>query len=130
MSEDGLFDKSIAEWQEERLVLNDRVMDIAGLEIKRFFSLDTQTYREGALPARTKELLGLVASLVLRCDDCILYHVIRCHEEGISSEEFQEACSVGLIVGGSIVIPHLRRAAARWAELTSKDGGSSAGASA
>ena len=118
MSEDGLFDKSIAEWQKERLLLNDKVMAIAGLEIKRFFSLDTQTYRDGALPARTKELLGLVASLVLRCDDCILYHVVRCHEEGINSAEFQEACSVGLIVGGSIVIPHLRRAAARWAELT------------
>ena len=130
MSEDGLFDKSIAEWQKERLVLNEKVMDIAGLEIKRFFSLDTQTYRDGALPARTKELLGLVASLVLRCDDCILYHVIRCHEEGINSEEFQEACSVGLIVGGSIVIPHLRRAAARWAELTAKEGGTGAGESA
>lgn len=117
MEKTPLFDKDIASWQEERLLLNEKVMDIAGLEIKRFFSLDTQTYREGALPARTKELLGLVASLVLRCDDCILYHTIRCHEEGIGTEEFQEACSVGLIVGGSIVIPHLRRAAARWAEL-------------
>jgi len=111
------FDKSIDEWQAERLALNEDVMDIAGLEIKRFFSLDTQTYREGALPAKTKELLGFVASLVLRCDDCILYHTIRLHEEGTSSEEFQEACSVGLVVGGSIVIPHLRRAAARWKEL-------------
>ena len=117
------FDKSIAEWQEERLSLNEAVMDMAGLEIKRFFSLDSQTYREGALPVKTKELLGLVASLVLRCDDCILYHTIRCHEEKVSSEEFQEACSVGLIVGGSIVIPHLRRAAARWAELTGKKEG-------
>ena len=114
---------TIAEWQEERLALNERVMDIAGLEIKRFFSLDNQTYRDGALPARTKELLGLVASLVLRCDDCILYHTIRCHEEKISTEEFQEACSVGLIVGGSIVIPHLRRAASRWAELRSGEAG-------
>jgi len=120
MSEAKIFEKSIEEWQAERLVLNDKVMELAGLEIKRFFSLDGQTYREGALSAKTKELLGLVASLVLRCDDCILYHCIRCHEEGLSSEEFQEACSVGLIVGGSIVIPHLRRAAARWAELESK----------
>ena len=124
MGAKDFFDKSITEWQEERLALNEKVMDIAGLEIKRFFSLDTQTYRDGALPARTKELLGLVASLVLRCDDCILYHVVRCREEGISTEEFQEACSVGLIVGGSIVIPHLRRAAARWAELTDMAGGS------
>ncbi len=117
MAEDGFFEKSIPEWQEERQKLNEKVLGIAGLEIKRFFSLDTQTYRDGALPARTKELLGLVASLVLRCDDCILYHVIQCHEEKLSTEEFQEACSVALIVGGSIVIPHLRRAAARWAEL-------------
>ncbi|HUX36435.1 MAG TPA: carboxymuconolactone decarboxylase family protein [Rectinemataceae bacterium] len=117
MAEEAFFDKSIAEWQEERQRLNEKVMGIAGLEIKRFFSLDTQTYRDGALPARTKELLGLVASLVLRCDDCILYHVIQCHDEKLSTAEFQEACSVALIVGGSIVIPHLRRAAARWAEL-------------
>lgn len=120
MAQDSLFDKSIEEWQAEREILNEKVLSIAGLEIKRFFSLDGQTYRPGALPAKTKELLGLVASLVLRCDDCILYHTIRCHEEGVSSEEFQETCSVGLIVGGSIVIPHLRRAAARWAELDSK----------
>ena len=117
MSEGKLFDKSIEEWQAERETLNGKVLGIAGLEIKRFFSLDGQTYRDGALPAKTKELLGLVASLVLRCDDCILYHTIRCHEEGVNTAEFQEACSVGLIVGGSIVIPHLRRAAARWEEL-------------
>jgi len=117
MSEGKLFDKSIEEWQQEREILNEKVMAMAGLEIKRFFSLDGQTYRAGALPAKTKELLGFVASLVLRCDDCILYHTIRCHEEGVSTAEFQEACSVGLIVGGSIVIPHLRRAAARWEEL-------------
>jgi len=121
VSADTIFDKSIAEWQDERLVLNEKVLAIAGLEIKRFFSLDTQTYRDGALPARTKELLGFVSSLVLRCDDCILYHVIRCHDEKISTEEFQEACSVALVVGGSIVIPHLRRAAARWAELRATD---------
>jgi len=120
MSEVRLFEKSIEDWQAEREILNDKVLGIAGLEIKRFFSLDGQTYRDGALPAKTKELLGLVASLVLRCDDCILYHTIRCHEEGVSTAEFQEACSVGLIVGGSIVIPHLRRAAARWEELEAK----------
>jgi AhpD family alkylhydroperoxidase len=112
-----LFDQSIAEWQDERARLNELVLAGANLELRRFFSLDSQTYRPGALDARTKELLGLVASLVLRCDDCILYHTIRCHEEGISSDQFREACSVGLIVGGSIVIPHLRRAMARWAEL-------------
>jgi len=116
-----IFDKSIGEWQAEREALNEKVFDLAGLEIKRFFSLDTQTYRAGALDAKTKELLGLVASLVLRCDDCILYHTIRVKEEGVNRDEFQEALGVGLIVGGSIVIPHLRRAAARWAELEEKE---------
>jgi len=120
MPQKELFDLSIEEWQEQREVLNEKVLSIAGLEIKRFFSLDGQAYRAGALDAKTKELLGFVASLVLRCDDCILYHAVRCREEGVSCEEFQEACSVGLIVGGSIVIPHLRRAAARWEELSAR----------
>lgn len=111
------FDKSIPEWQEERSALNELVLKDANLELKRFFSLDSQTYRPGALDSKTKELLGLVASLVLRCDDCILYHTIRCHEEKVDTAEFQEACNVGLVVGGSIVIPHLRRAMARWQEL-------------
>jgi len=120
MGERELFDLSIDEWQAQREAFNGKVLGMAGLEIKRFFSLDGQCYREGALSARTKEMLGLVASLVLRCDDCILYHTIRCKEEGLSTEEFQEACAVGLVVGGSIVIPHLRRAAARWEELGRK----------
>ena len=117
MPDKKLFDISVEDWQEQRGLFNEKVLSMAGLEIKRFFSLDGQCYREGALSARTKEMLGLVASLVLRCDDCILYHTIRCKEEGLSTEEFQEACAVGLVVGGSIVIPHLRRAAARWEEL-------------
>ncbi len=114
------FDKTIGQWQEERQTLNDIVLKDANLELKRFFSLDSQSYRAGALDAKTKELLGFVASMVLRCDDCILYHTIRCHEEGLSADEFREACSVALIVGGSIVIPHLRRAIARWEELERK----------
>lgn len=117
MKSDSIFGQSIDEWQTMRETLNGSVMEIAGLEIKRFFSLDSQTYREGALPASTKELLGLVASLVLRCDDCILYHTIECHKAGFTTEQFAEACTVGLVVGGSIVIPHLRRAASRWLEL-------------
>jgi AhpD family alkylhydroperoxidase len=111
------FEKTIAQWQDERQSLNDIVLKDANLELKRFFSLDSQSYRAGALDAKTKELLGFVASMVLRCDDCILYHTIRCREEGISAEQFREACSIALIVGGSIVIPHLRRAMARWEEL-------------
>lgn len=77
---------------------------------KRFFSLDTQTYQPGALDAKTKELLGLVASMVLRCDDCVAYHVDQCVRSGVRDEELWEAFDVALIVGGSIVIPHLRRA--------------------
>ena len=97
-------------FRRERERLNARVLETATLETKRFFALDGQCYRDGALPAKTKELLGLVASLVLRCDDCVAYHVIRCAEEGASDAELQESFGVALVVGGSIVIPHLRRA--------------------
>lgn len=118
----------IEKFQKERQTLNDLVMDYAGLGTKRFYSLDSQAYREGALPPKIKELLGLVASFVLRCDDCIKYHVIRCHEEGISDAEFEEALFIGLLVGGSITIPHQRRAFQAWAALSSdanapEDGG-------
>jgi AhpD family alkylhydroperoxidase len=109
--------QSISEFQQEREELNELVMQYADLGMRRFFSLDSQAYREGALPARTKEMLGLVASLVLRCDDCITYHIIRCHEEGVSSKELVEALGIGLVVGGSITIPHLRRALRAWDEL-------------
>ena len=108
---------SIDEFQAEREELNQLVLSRANLEIKRFFSLDSQTYRPGALPAKTKEMLGLVASLALRCDDCVRYHLVRCHEEGVSDDELQEALGIGLMVGGSITIPHLRRAVAAWEEL-------------
>jgi AhpD family alkylhydroperoxidase len=87
------------------------------LTIKRFFNLDTQAYADGALPVKTKELLGLVASLVLRCDDCVLYHLLKCHEEGVTDQEFDETMSVGLIVGGSITVPHIRRAFKAWEDL-------------
>ncbi|HEX5872026.1 MAG TPA: carboxymuconolactone decarboxylase family protein [Longimicrobium sp.] len=90
--------------------MNARILEAGNLEIKRFFALDTRCYEAGALDVKTKELLGLVASMVLRCDDCITYHVIRCKEEGVTDAEFFETFNVGLIVGGSIVIPHLRRA--------------------
>ncbi len=102
---------------EEREALNDVVLENADLVTKRFFSLDHQAYQEGALPVKTKELLGLVASLVLRCDDCINYHLVRCREEGVSEAELQESLSIGLVVGGSITIPHLRRAAKSWREM-------------
>lgn len=97
--------------------MNDRILEEDNLEIRRFFALDDRAYRDGALPSRTKELLGLVASMVLRCDDCITYHLVRCREEGWSDEELFEAFSVALVVGGSIVVPHLRRAVDRLDEL-------------
>ena len=104
-------------FEEEREKLNQIVMEYADVEIKRFYSLDSQVYREGALPKKVKELLGLVASLVLRCDDCVMYHIIRCHEEGVSDDELEEALAIGLVVGGSITVPHLRRAFQAWNEL-------------
>ncbi len=109
--------QSISEFQAEREDLNQLVMRYADLGMRRFFSLDSQAYRQGALPPRTKEMLGLAASLVLRCDDCVKYHIIRCHEEGVSSEELVEVLGIGLVVGGSITIPHLRRALRAWDEL-------------
>jgi len=107
----------IEKFQKQRSILNDLVMKYAGLGTKRFYSLDSQAYRDGALPVKTKELLGLVASFVLRCDDCIKYHVIRCHEENVTDAEFEEALSIGLLVGGSITIPHQRRAFQAWEAL-------------
>jgi len=105
-------------WERERL--NQIMMKYGGTNIKRFYSLDSQVYRGGALPSKTKELLGLVASLVLRCDDCIKYHIIQCYQEGLKDDELQEALSIGLVIGGSITIPHLRRAFEAWDELKGK----------
>ncbi|MFQ5536479.1 MAG: carboxymuconolactone decarboxylase family protein [Gemmatimonadota bacterium] len=102
--------------------MNRRILEEENLTLRRFFRLDGQAYEDGALPARTKELLGLVSSLVLRCDDCIAYHLIRCKEEGVSDDELFETFSVGLVVGGSIVIPHLRRAVALLDELAGGEG--------
>lgn len=108
---------SLQDFRRFRERLNERILAQDNLEIRRFFALDSRTYEAGALPVRTKELLGLVASLVLRCDDCITYHLVRCVEEGISDEELFETFSVGLVVGGSITIPHLRRAVDTLDEL-------------
>jgi ribonuclease HI len=105
----------------ERERLNEIVLKRADLMTKRLFALDAQAYEDGALPRKVKELLGLVASLVLRCDDCITYHVVGAWEAGATGEELREAMSVALVVGGSIVIPHLRRAAALLDELEGTD---------
>jgi len=100
----------LEEFRRYRERMNERILSAGNRGIKRFFALDARTYEEGALNVKTKELLGLVASTVLRCNDCITYHVIRCVQEGVSNDEFFEALNVALIVGGSITIPHLRRA--------------------
>lgn len=109
------------EFMKEREKLNEKVMKYAGKEMKRFYNLDTNVYREGVLSSKTKELLGLVASTVLRCDDCIEYHMVRCKEEGLTDGELEEALSVALIVGGSITIPHLRRAFAKWEKMSEEE---------
>ena len=108
---------AVKQFREERERLNERVLAAGNLTVKRFFALDTQAYAAGALDVKTKELLGLASSAVLRCDDCILYHIIRCVEEGATDDEIVEALSIALLVGGSIVIPHLRRAIDRLDEL-------------
>ncbi len=100
----------LEEFRRFRERMNERILAQQNQQINRFFALDTRAYDEGALDSGTKEMLGLVASMVLRCDDCIAYHVIQCKERGVSREQFFEIFNVALVVGGSIVIPHLRRA--------------------
>ena len=107
----------VEEFRRERERQNERVLALDNLGIKRFFALDSRAYEAGALDVKTKELLGLATSTVLRCDDCILYHIIRCVEEGATDDEMMEAMNIALIVGGSIVIPHLRRAVDRLGEM-------------
>lgn len=102
----------LQEFRDTRKIMNEKVMSLDHLGIKRFFNLDTNTYKDGALPAQTKELLGLVASAVLRCNDCIDYHLEQCAKSGSTKEEIVDALNVALVVGGSIVIPHMRHAIA------------------
>ena len=111
---------SLEEFRRFRERMNAEILGENNLVVNRFFALDGRACEAGALDVKTKELLGLVASLVLRCDDCITYHVIRCREEGVTRAEAFEALSIGLVVGGSIVIPHMRRAVARWSEVESR----------
>lgn len=101
---------SLEEFKRYRERMNSRILDDGGLGFKRFFALDSRAYEKGVLDVKTKELLGLVASTVLRCNDCITYHVIRCVQEGVSNTELFEALNIALIVGGSITIPHIRGA--------------------
>ena len=107
----------VKEFNDYRSKMNEVILGKDNLVIKRLFNLDTQTYSEGALNVKTKEMLGLVASMVLRCDDCIKYHLEKCKEQGCSTEEIYEIFAVANIVGGTIVIPHTRRGAEFWEEL-------------
>jgi AhpD family alkylhydroperoxidase len=110
--------QTVEEFNAYRKRMNERLLQEDQKILKRVFNLDTNAYLEGHLPVKTKELLGLGNSLVLRCDDCVKYHLQTCYELGISKEEVLEAMSISLVIGGTIVIPHLRRAVEFWDELS------------
>ncbi len=107
----------VKEFNVYRAKMNEKILAADNTVIKRLFNLDTNTYTEGALPTKTKEMLGLVASMVLRCDDCVKYHLEKCKEQGVTTPELFEIFAVANIVGGTIVIPHTRRAVEFWEEL-------------
>lgn len=111
----------IEEFNTYREKMNKKLLSNDNKVIKRIFNLDTNAFMEGHLNVKTKELLGLVASLVLRCDDCVKYHLETCYNEGISKEEMMETLSIGTLIGGTIVIPHLRRAYEYWEALENKN---------
>ncbi len=110
----------VSEFNSYRARMNEKILADNNKVIKRIFNLDTNAYQEGALDVKTKELLGLVASAVLRCDDCVRYHLETCYNEGVSKEEIGEALGIATLVGGTIVIPHLRRAYEFWEALESQ----------
>lgn len=107
----------VQEFNEYRQKMNEKIMQADNKVIKRFFNLDTNAYAEGALDVKTKEMLGLACSLVLRCDDCVKYHLGKCMECGLTDEEVYEVFAIANLIGGSIVIPHFRRAVEYWEEL-------------
>lgn len=113
---------AVREFNEYRERMNEKILSEDNRTLKRFFSLDHQAYAEGALPTRTKELLGLMGSLVLRCDDCVRYHLGRCHELGVRKEEIFDLFAIANLVGGSICIPHTRRAVEYWEALEAQAG--------
>jgi AhpD family alkylhydroperoxidase len=111
--------EEVKAFREYRSKMNERILTADNLVIKRLFNLDTNTYAAGALSTKTKEMLGLVSSMVLRCDDCIKYHLEKCHEQAVTTEEIMEIFAVANIVAGTIVIPHTRRAIEYWDALNS-----------
>ena len=110
----------VEEFNEYRSVMNDKLLNGDNKIIKRIFNLDTNAFKEGHLPVKTKELLGLVASAVLRCDDCVQYHLESAHKLGVTKEEMMETMSIATLIGGTIMIPHLRRAVEYWEMLDDK----------
>ncbi|MCM4168810.1 Alkyl hydroperoxide reductase AhpD [Arenibacter antarcticus] len=112
----------VKEFNEYRTKMNEKILGDNNKLIKRIFNLDTNAYAAGALDVKTKELLGLVASAVLRCDDCVKYHLENSHKEGVSKEEVMETLGIATLVGGTIVVPHLRRAYEYWEELEDQQG--------
>ncbi|MDA3879863.1 MAG: carboxymuconolactone decarboxylase family protein [Prolixibacteraceae bacterium] len=109
--------KLVSEFNEYRTKMNEKILASDNKVMKRIYSIDTLTYRDGALSAKVKEMLGLSTSMVLRCDDCIKYHLEKCHKLGVTTYEIFEVFSVANLVGGTIVIPHTRRAVEYWEEL-------------
>ena len=105
------------QFNEYRALMNERILSVDNKVIKRIFNVDTNAYTEGALSVKTKQLMGLVASFVLRCDDCVRYHLLKCHENGVSQEELFEVLGIATLVGGTIVVPHMRRAVEFWDDI-------------
>jgi AhpD family alkylhydroperoxidase len=109
--------KIVEEYNAYRQKMNKRLLASDNVVIKRIYNIDTNAYLDGALPVKTKEMLGLVSSIVLRCDDCIKYHLLRCHENGLTEKELFEVLAIANLVGGTIVIPHTRRAVEFWDDI-------------
>lgn len=112
---------AVSEFNEYRSRMNDKLLEGASTTLKRIFSLDNQAYKKGSLDVSTKELLGLVASMVLRCDDCVKYHLENCFKENLTKIQVMEALEIATVVGGSIIIPHLRRAYEYWEILEKQE---------
>lgn len=114
-------DDKVKEFREYRERMNEKILAADNKVIKRIYNIDTNTYMEGALSSKVKEMLGLATSMVLRCDDCVKYHLEKCHEQGVTTAELFEVFAVADVVGGTIVIPHLRRAVEYWELLQGKE---------
>ena len=114
--------KLIEDFQAYRSKMNEKILASGNKVMKRIYSVDTLAYQDGTLPVKTKEMLGLVSSMVLRCDDCVKYHLEKCHEQGVTNDEIFEVFAIANLVGGTIVIPHTRRAVEYWEALNEKNG--------